>query len=408
VTPESAFAAEEQARAAAARLRGATEALNVLGRRSPADQQRASLFAAGLLRDAITETDLRETGLPVPLPAVQQRQPGQQGQPGQQHQPGQQGASPPGQADGSRLPAGHPAVLLLARAAMVLHSAGLRICERPWHWDRLARFFDARLPASDPHRFRLHERALMSRVDAGDTSPAVIAALRNAVEFHRAAHGEDAYLTSIATTNLALAFRQRRGEGDQAASTALAEQAVRLRAASYGPEHPLTLEARSLVALCRLLQAEGSQEEARHGIAGRVLAEVTAIRAARMRLYGSTAPDTARSRKHEALALLLLGEPERAGQALELTLAMEAVFGGADRAAAVADTRLLLAAVSRALGDKDKALEHAREANRIYCQQNPRGHGARRARHLVERLTAGRVTAVAGAEMPRTRSEALS
>jgi tetratricopeptide (TPR) repeat protein len=391
VTPESAFAAEEQARSAAARLRGATEALNVLGRRSPADQQRASLFAAGLLRDAITEADLRETGLPLPLPAVQPGQPGQERQ-----------------ADGSRLPAGHPAVLLLARAAMVLHSAGLRICERPWHWDRLARFFNARLPASDPHRFRLHERALMSRVDAGDTSPGVIAALRNAVEFHRAAHGEDAYLTSIATTNLALAFRQRRGDGDQAASTALAEQAVRVRAASYGPEHPLTLEARSLVALCRLLQAEGSQEEERHGIAGRVLAEVTAIRAARMRLFGSTAPDTARSRKHEALALLLLGEPERAGQALELTLAMEAAFGGADRAAAVADTRLLLAAVSRALGDTDKALEHAREANRIYGQQNPRGHGARRARHLVERLTAGRVTAVVSAEMPRTRSGALS
>ena len=221
--PETAFAADEHARATAARLRGATEALNVLGRRSPADQQRASLFAAGLLRDAITEADLRETGLPLPIPAVQPRQPGQEGQ------PGQQGASRPGQADGARLPAGHPAVLLLARAAMVLHSAGLRICERPWHWDRLARFFDARLPASDPHRFRLHERALMSRVDAGDTSPAVIAALRNAVEFHRAAHGADAYLTSIATTNLALAFRQRRGDGDQAASTALAEQAVRVR-----------------------------------------------------------------------------------------------------------------------------------------------------------------------------------
>ena len=69
------------------------------------------------------------------------------------------------------------------------------------------------------------------------------------------------------------------------------------------------------------MQAEGSQEAERHRLAGRALAEVTAIRAARMRLYGSTAPDTTRSRKHEALALLLLGEPERAGQALELTLA---------------------------------------------------------------------------------------
>ena len=64
--------------------------------------------------------------------------------------------------------------------------------------------------------------------------------------------------------------------------------------------------------------------------------------------------------------------------------------------------------MSRALGDTDKALEHAREANRIYGQHNPRGHGARRARRLVEQLTAGRVTAVVTAEMPRTRSGALS
>jgi hypothetical protein len=127
-----------------------------------------------------------------------------------------------------------------------------------------------------------------------------------------------------------------------------------------------------------------------------------------MRLYGSTSPDTTRSRRHEAVALLLLGEPERARQTLELTLALEAAHGGADRAEALASTRLLLCEVSRALGDMDKALEHAREANRIYGQQNPRGHGARRARRLVEQLTASRITAVGAAEMPRTRSGALS
>jgi tetratricopeptide (TPR) repeat protein len=393
MTPEAAFAADERARAAAARLRGATEALNVLGRRSPADQQRASLFAVGLLNTAIPDADLTQTGLPRPLPAVQS---------GQSVQSVQSVQS--GQAGGSRLTASHPAVLLLARAAMVLHTAGLRICERPWHWDRLARFFDARLPAADPHLFRLHEQALMSRVNAGDTSPGVVAALLSAVEFHHAAHGEDAYLTSIATTNLALAFRQRRGDGDLATSTALAEKAARGRAARYGPEHPLTLVARSLVTLCLLLQAEGSQEAERHRLARRVLAEVAAIRAALMRLYGSTAPDVTRSRRHEAIALLLLGEPERAGQTLELTLALERALGGAGRAKAVADTRLLLAEVSRALGDVGKALEHAREATRIYGTDNPRGHGARRARRLIEQLTAGLVTA----EMPRTRSGALS
>jgi hypothetical protein len=394
VTPDSAFAAQEQARAAAARLRGATEALNVLGRRSPADQQRASLFAVGLLQDALADADLSETGLPRPLHAEHRGQAAQ----------GQAG----GTGAAARLPADHRAVLLLARAAMVLHTAGLRICERPWHWDRLVRFFDARLPASDPHLFRLHERAVMSRVDAGDTSPGVVATLLGAVEYHRRTHGEDAYLTSVATTNLALALRQRRGDGDLAASTALAEKAARVLAARYGAEHPLTLVARSLVAIGLLLQAEGSQEEERRRLAARVLAEVTAIRAARMRLYGSTAPDTTRSRSHEAVALLLLGEPERAGQALELTLALAAALGGADGAEAVAGTRLALVQVSRVLGDMDKALEHAREANRIYGQQNPRGHGARRARRLVEQLTAGRVTAVAAAEMPRTRSGSLS
>jgi tetratricopeptide (TPR) repeat protein len=390
VTPEHGDATHEQA-TAAARLRGATEALSVLGRRSPADQQRATLFAVGLLTGTVAGADLAEAGLPRPHPAVR---------------PGEAGRQRPHASD--RLPADHRAVLLLARAAMVLHTAGLRICERPWHWDRLARFFDARLPASDPYLFQLRERALMSRVHAGDTSPEVVAALQGAVGFHRAAHGADAYLTTIATTNLALAFRQRRGDGDVAAATALAERAARVAAASYGAEHPLTLVARSVAARCLLLQAEGSDEAERRRLAGRVLAEVTAIRAARMRLFGSTAPATTRSRRHQAIALLLLGEQQRAKQTLELTFALEAALSGADRAEAAADTRLLLAEASRALGDMDKALDHAREANRVSRRQNPRGHGARRARRLIEQLTAGRITTAVSAEMPRTRSGALS
>jgi hypothetical protein len=51
VTVDAVPAADGQARSAA-RLRGATQALNVLGRRSPADQQRAGLFAMNLLRTA--------------------------------------------------------------------------------------------------------------------------------------------------------------------------------------------------------------------------------------------------------------------------------------------------------------------------------------------------------------------
>ena len=371
MTSAAAIAADELV-SAAARLRGATEALNVLGCRSTADQQRASVFAVGMLSSAVP-ADWSVAGLPQPLPA-----------------------SHPGQAAGVGFPVGHRAVLLLARAAMVLHTAGLRVCERPAHWERLARIFAAHLPGSDPDLFRLRERALIARVTAGDTSTAVFAGLAGAVDFHRAVHGEDAYLTSIATTNLALAFRQRREEGDLATSAALAEEAVRARAASYGAEHPLTLVARSLLAVSLLLQAEASTEPARRRLASRVLGEITQVRAARMRLYGSTAPNTTVSRRYEALALLLLGEPERARQTLELTLAFETAHSGTGRAKAIADTRLLLAEVYRALGDTGRALEQAREASRLYGLHKPGGHGARRARRLAEEL--------ASAEMPRTRS----
>jgi hypothetical protein len=182
VTPDAALAADGQARAAA-RLRGAAEALSVLEHRGPADQHAACLFAMSLLGAQAAQADWPRAGLPA--------------------------APSPGEPAGVRIPVGDRAVVLLAHVAMVLHTAAMPSAERPWHWDRLARFFAARLPASDPDLLRLRVRLLGARVEAGDTSREVFSELMAAVEFHRAGHGADAYLTSVAQANLSRAFRQR-------------------------------------------------------------------------------------------------------------------------------------------------------------------------------------------------------
>jgi len=371
VTPDTALVADDLARAAA-RLRGATQALNVLQYRSPADQQRASLFAVSLLAAAAAPADWTEAGLPEPPPA---------GQADRADQPATR-----------QLPLDHQAVVLLARTALLLYAAKLRISERLGHWERLARFFAAYLPEDDPELFRLHEHALTARVQAGDTSAEVFSDLMSAVEYHRAVHGEDAYLTSIAQTNLATAFRLRSADNDAdndlAAAATLAEEAVKTRATLYGPEHPLTLVARSLLNHSKLLQAEISSAEDRPRLASQVLSEVTAVRAARDRLFGITAPNATMSRRHEARALLLLGEPERARQVLELALACETAHNGCHESRAIADTHQLLARVHRDLGDPGRAVEHAREASRIFDLHDPGGRGARQTRRLIEELTA--------------------
>ncbi|HEY6493572.1 MAG TPA: tetratricopeptide repeat protein, partial [Trebonia sp.] len=291
---------------------------------------------------------------------------------------------------GTRLPVDDRAVVLLARAAMDLRSAGLRVGERPGHWERLARFFTDRLPATRPELLRLRGRVLTARTEAGDTSPEVFEGLRDALERYRAAHGENAYRTSIAKTDLATALRLRRAENDLAASAALAGEAARTRAAAYGPEHPVTLMARSLANHSLLLQAETGPDEERPRLASQVLAEVTAVRAARDRLYGITAPNATMNRRHEARALLLLGQPEGARRTLELALAGETARSGSHESQAIADTHQLLGRAHRALGNLDEALEHAREAGRIFDLHDPDGRGARHARRLVEELSAGK------------------
>lgn len=151
--PDAVPAADEQGRAAA-RLRGATEALHVLSCRSPAEWRRACLFAVNLLHAEVTSADWSEAGLPGPPPA----------------DPGAGTDADAGQPGRPRLPVDHRAVLLLARAAMDLHAAGLRIGERPGAWEHLAAFFAARMSAASPELLGLRECALRARADAREAN----------------------------------------------------------------------------------------------------------------------------------------------------------------------------------------------------------------------------------------------
>lgn len=361
MSPESILAADEQARTAA-RLRGATETLNVSQRRSPADQQRAIRLAMSLLSMYVTAADWTTAGLPQP-PAADQRAEYQ-------------------------CPLDHKAVPRLARAAMALYGAELSIDDRPGRWDMLAEFFARQLPESDPELVRLRERAANAHVDADDTAPEVFSDLLNALEYHRTRDGEDAYLTTLARANLAIAYRQRRTGDDLAKATVLAEEEVRTRTARYGPGHPVTLVARSLFTLSLLLQAEASADEAeRRSLASRALAEITAVRATRDRLFGVTSPNATTSRRYAARALLLLGQPEKARSCLEYTLTFEHAHSGGQQTQGLGHTHYQLARVYRALGESASALDHARRACQIFDLRNPAGRAARNARLLCTELS---------------------
>lgn len=145
--PDAVPAVDEQARAAA-RLRGATEALQVLRRRPAADRRCACLFAVHLLRTEVTSADWSEAGLPEPPPANPRA----------------------GDGEPARLPVDHRAVVLLARAAMDLHAAGLRISDRPGVWERMAAFFAGHLSGASPELLGLRERSLSAQADADEAN----------------------------------------------------------------------------------------------------------------------------------------------------------------------------------------------------------------------------------------------
>jgi hypothetical protein len=356
-------AAWEQA-AAAARLRGAAEALSVLQGRPPAEQQRASRFAVGLLGAHVSPADWVGAGLPAPT------NPARRGE--------------------HLVPPNDRAVLQMARYAMQLYATELRVADRPAHWARLAQFFEQHLPASADELIRLRATAVTVRVEADDTSPEVISALLHAVDYHREADGEDAYLTRLARASLLVAYRQRGTETDLANSTKLAEEETAARMARYGPDHPVTLVARSLFTLSLLVQAESTDDRAdRRTLAGRALAENTEVRVARDRLYGVRSPNAAVSRRYEARALILLGDLDKARACLEYTLAFEKARSKSRELQSHGQTHYHLSRVHCELGNREKALEHAEHARRIFSLHNPRGSALRKTAALIEELANG-------------------
>lgn len=359
----------EQA-AAAARLRAASEALSVLRYRPAAERRRASRYAVGLLRAQAAPGDWHSAG----LPSVADRP-----------------SDPaPARGCGPEVPLTDPAVLHLARSAMQLYSTELRAADRPRHWAQLAAFFAECRTGSTEELARLRDRVVSSRVNAGDTSPDVVAALLATLDRYRAMDGENGYRTGLARANLSVAYRQRGLGPDLATATRLAEEEVQARTARYGAEHPVTLVARSLHTLSLLVQAEAMDDPVMQRVlATRALAEITHVRAVRDRLFGVTAPNATRSRRHEARAFILLGEFEKARVGLQCTLAFESVSNSGKESRESGQTHYELARVNRALRDFGKALEHGQQACRILAVHAPGGPAARKAATLLAELTSG-------------------
>lgn len=347
---------------AAARLRGAAEALNVLQRRSPADRRSAARSAVSMLAANVASADWAQAGLPAP-PEGDQR-------------------------GGHLVPLNHRSTVCLARAALGLHCGELRVDDRPVQWDKLVAFFERHLPGTDPDLVRLRERAAGAHVDANDTSPKVFTVLLDALDFHLEADGPDAYLTSIARANLSVAYRQRRADADLGNATLLAKDEVKTRTARYGAHHPVTLVARSLLTLSLLLQAEASADEAERRDLGRqALAEITQVRVARDRLFGVTSPTATSSRRYEARALMLLGQLDRARSCLESALTFENTHNAGQQTQSLGQTHYQLARVHRALGERARAADHARRAGQIFQTHNPAGRAASDARRLLGELS---------------------
>ncbi len=371
----------------AAWMRGAAEAFGVLSRRGTADRLRAAGHAIDLLIRAVEPADWHRAGLGV-LPA----------------------RAPASPADG--VPVGDPVVLHLARTAMTLRCSTLPTAERPRQWVRLAGFFAQVVPSADPllhpllHRQlrRLEATVLFNRMETGAGLQEVVEGLSRSYEWHRDTYGRHAYLTSLARTNLAIAYRMRAAGTDLADADGFCREEITIRTSRYGPEHPFTLVARSLLARNLLAQAEaaGGQRE-RHDLARQAYAEADRVRAARDRLYGVTSSGATLSRRLQGHALLLLGEPtdlNRARACLRYVLAFETSRNGNTEWRGSGRTHLLLARACLALGDRSAALDHARNAWRLLAADAPAGPSCREAAALLRNLSGthgdGGITGSAG------------
>ncbi|HXW45518.1 MAG TPA: hypothetical protein VEL03_12070 [Streptosporangiaceae bacterium] len=368
-----------QARAvseAAGWLSGAAEGLSVLSGRRPAVQRRAGEYAVSLLTAHAWPADWQSAGLPAPaLPAPATAL------------PAPALAEP---AQGSSVPLWHRAVVRLARTAMQLYLRGLPSVQRPPRWADMRQFFGGVTGAPCQDLQRLEEYWLTSRVQAGDAPAQVVDGLQRALRTHNELDGDDAYLTGLARTNLAFAYRIRGHGQDLARAVTLTERESRARAARYGASHPVTLVARSLHARALLSLAHAAADtSSRHRFAEAALAEVNEVRAARDRVFGSTSEMAIRSRRHEGHALLLLDQPDRARDCLELTLAMETERYGGPTGQDSGLTVLYLARAHLALGNRELAAQLAAEAASRLSSDSPDGPGHRAARSLLAQLSAG-------------------
>jgi len=349
---------------AAAWLTGAAEGLSALSGRRPAEQQQAAQCAVNLLATRAWPADWRSAG----LPEAELAQPAQRG----------------------TVPLHHKAVVRLARTAMQLSVSGLPSIQRSPRWANLRQFFAAVGGAPCRDLQRLEEYELSARVRAGEASAEVVDGLQRALRTHRELDGEDAYLTGLARTNLATAYRMRGSGQDLAEAVALTERESLARAARYGRSHPVTLVARSVHARALISLADVAADVSiRHRLAGTALAEVNEVRTARDRLFGSTSEMAIRSRRYEGHALLLLDQPERARACLELTLAMETDRYGGPTGPDSGLTVLYLARAHLALGNRRLAARLAADAASRLSSDSPDGPGCRAARTLLAQLEAG-------------------
>ena len=357
----------------AAWIHGASEALQVLSGRGPADRMHAAEYATDLLIRCVEDVEpaqWRRAGLPVRADVSAEVQGG--------------------------VRASDPAVLHLARTAMSLSSSNLRAVQRPSRWARLADFFDQIVgaqsaPSAHVLLRRLHAMVLCVRLQVGDAACDVIDGLLSVYELHSAMYGRNSYLTSLARTDVAAAYRQRARGADLSNAVRLCQEEVGARTRRYGPDHPFTMVACNLLARCLLSQAEGAVDQnERRRLAQEAYAEADRTRSIRDQLYGITSSNSVLCRRYQAHALLLLGEPadlKAARACLQYALAFETAHNDNAEWPASGQTHWLLARVCLALDDRDAALEHATTAHRLLAAHNPAEPTYREAAALLQKLS---------------------
>jgi hypothetical protein len=286
---------------------------------------------------------------------------------------------------------GDPAVLRLARTAVSLLCSTLRISEQPQAWSRTADLFAEITHPQEPMLQRMRATVLYQQAEAGDDSEQVIDGLLSSFHWHRDTYGHSAYLTSLARTNLGVAYQRRGADSDLALAEELFREEIDSRRLRYGGRHPFVLVARNLLASCLLAQAEAATDrDERRGLSRKAYNEAERARAARDVLYGATASNSTLSRRYQGHALLLVGEPDalhRALACLQHVLAFETERNGNVEWRGSGETHLLLSRVYRALGETQPALRHAEHARRLLCADAPDRPLCQAARATVQEIS---------------------